>query len=78
MSNLFRYGGPYEISIDSYGSTIADLPIKFAHQFSRTFSMDYIGGMVIGGLILYYLIERFIKKSPRGILKMIPILGKYA
>lgn len=78
MSNLFRYGGPYEIAIDSYGSTLADLPIKFAHQFSRSFgTFDYLSGMIIGGLVLYYLIERFGKKTPRGLLKLIPFVGKY-
>jgi hypothetical protein len=88
MTNLFRYGGPYEIAISSYGSSIADLPIRFgssiadlpirfARQFGATFnSADIVLGTVIGGIVFYYLIERFLKKSPRQIMKMVPFVGK--
>lgn len=88
MTNLFRYGGPYEIAITSYGSTLADLPIqfgstladlpiRFARQFGATFNAtDTLIGAVIGGLVLYYLVERFGKTSPRKIMRMIPFVGK--
>ena len=77
MTNLFRYGGPYEIAISQYGSTIADLPIRFARQFGATFNTaDVLIGTVLGGFVFYYLVNRFLNKTPRQIAKMIPIVGK--
>lgn len=77
MTNLFKNSGPYEIAISQYGSTLADLPIRFASQFNAAFGFPIVD-VIVGGLVFWYLIERFAKKSPKGVLKMIPIIGKYA
>jgi len=78
MTNLFKNSGPYEISISQYGSTLADLPIRFARQFGATFGpADWILGASIGGFLLWGVVEYFLKKSPLRIAKGIPIVGKY-
>ena len=77
MTRLFSNSGPYEISISQYGSTLADLPIRFARQFGATFNhVDIILGATVGGLALWYVLDRFLKITPRKLLKMIPIVGK--
>lgn len=77
MTNVFKSGGPYEIAITQYGSTLADLPIRFGRMFGATFNgADLLIGTVLGGLVFYYIIQRFGNKSPRQIMKMIPIVGK--
>ena len=78
MTNLFKYGGPYEIAITQYGSTLADLPIRFARQFGGSFgAFDMAVGAVVGGLVLWGLVEYFTKKSPVRVTKSIPFIGKY-
>ena len=70
MTNLFKFGGPYEIAVTQYGSSLADLPIKFARQFGATFgTVDWMLGAALGGFVLYYLVERFLKTTPRKALK---------
>ncbi len=74
---LFSSGGPYEISISQYGSTLADLPIKFARQFGGTFnSFDMLIGAVLGGFLLWGAVEFFAKKTPLKLAKGIPVVGK--
>jgi hypothetical protein len=77
MTNLFKTSGPYEISISQYGSTLADMPIKFLSQFGATFSaVDWALGALLGGFIVYAAVEYFTKKSPLKYAKSIPVVGK--
>jgi len=76
MTNLFKSSGPYEIAISQYGSTLADLPIRFGRMFGAKFEpADWILGALIGGFVLYGTLEYFLKKSPLTMAKQIPIIG---
>jgi hypothetical protein len=58
-----------------FGSTLADLPLKFASAFG---TFDWVIPTVIGGFLLYYLVERFTHATPRSLLKAVPMVGRYA
>ncbi|MBU1173457.1 MAG: hypothetical protein KKD44_28150 [Proteobacteria bacterium] len=76
MTNLFKSGGPYEIAISQYGSTLADLPIRFGRMFGATYSpADWALGALLGGFVLYGALEFFLKKSPLTMAKQIPFIG---
>jgi len=76
MTLLFKNGGPYAIAISQYGSTLADLPIKFGNHFAMH-PVETAVAAGLGGLILWGLVEYFTKKSPVKITRSIPFIGKF-
>jgi hypothetical protein len=78
MTNLFRNSGPYEISISQYGSSLADLPIKFARQFGATFgAADLAIGAALLGFVLWGAVEYFTKTTPLKLIRGAPVVGKF-
>jgi hypothetical protein len=77
MTNLFKNSGPYEISISQYGSTLADLPLKFASRFATFGPAEWIMTAVVS-LAFWTVLDKFFSVTPRKIVKKVPLIGKYA